>query len=62
MQPLDFGHHFRVDRKAAGGIDEQDVMVMAPRPVDRRQSDRLRLLAGGRRKKSTPACPATDFN
>ncbi len=57
MQPLDFGHHFRVDRKAAGGIDEQDVMVMAPRPVDRRQSDRLRLLAGGRREEIDPGLP-----
>ena len=57
MQALDFGHHFFVDRQTAGSVDEQHIVVMPLCPVKRRQGNRLRLLAGGRREEINAGLP-----
>jgi len=43
-------HHRFVDAETAGGVDDQDVVVVLFRPVQRRQGDVDRLVGGGGRE------------
>ncbi len=50
MQRGDLLHHRVVDREAARGVDDQHVVVVLARPVERRLDDRDRRLVGRRRE------------
>jgi hypothetical protein len=59
VQRGDLAHHRLVDRQAARGIDDQHVVIVRARVLERAPRDVDRLLVAVDGKKSAPACAAT---
>jgi hypothetical protein len=59
VQRGDLLHHRLVDTQTAGRIDDQHVVVVLARPVERGARDVDRLLVGLRREEIAPTCSDT---